>query len=422
MVKGRDMGFRFKPFWLKEEECGEVVRAAWLEKGWAGSIGDLKGKLKWCTGKLDSWSKERFGLLKKLIGLKQKELEDLLGRARDPDKVRESSSNSSSDRKWWGSLNLPPKVKVFIWKAESDTHVFWWCPKAVEVWGLTDWWERIERFKGIPCYDVLGGLFPLLFRGVLAGSLPEGVKGQNCGCAADLCCSRSGFCGTGDEYCGTGCQQGPCNPPPPTNDVSVPDIVTTEFFNGIIDQAEASCVGKNFYSRSAFVDALGSFSQFGRIGSQEDSRREIAAFFAHVTHETGHFCHIEEIDGASKDYCDETKTQYPCSPNKGYYGRGPIQLSWNFNYGPAGNSIGFDGLNSPETVANDPIVSFKAALWYWTNTVQSVMSQGFGATIRAINGERECDGVDRNAVQSRIRYYRDYCNQLGVAPGDNLEC
>ncbi|KAL5848373.1 hypothetical protein ACOSQ4_006386 [Xanthoceras sorbifolium] len=258
--------------------------------------------------------------------------------------------------------------------------------------------------------------------GVLAGSLPEGVKGQNCGCAADLCCSRSGFCGTGDEYCGTGCQQGPCNPPPPTNDVSVPDIVTTEFFNGIIDQAEASCVGKNFYSRSAFVDALGSFSQFGRIGSQEDSRREIAAFFAHVTHETGHFCHIEEIDGASKDYCDETKTQYPCSPNKGYYGRGPIQLSWNFNYGPAGNSIGFDGLNSPETVANDPIVSFKAALWYWTNTVQSVMSQGFGATIRAINGERECDGVDRNAVQSRIRYYRDYCNQLGVAPGDNLEC
>ncbi|KAL5848375.1 hypothetical protein ACOSQ4_006388 [Xanthoceras sorbifolium] len=54
-------------------------------------------------------------------------------------------------------------------EAESDTHVFWWCPKAVEVWGLTDWWERIERFKGIPCYDVLGGLFPLLFRGELEG-------------------------------------------------------------------------------------------------------------------------------------------------------------------------------------------------------------------------------------------------------------
>ncbi|KAL5848370.1 hypothetical protein ACOSQ4_006383 [Xanthoceras sorbifolium] len=272
-------------------------------------------------------------------------------------------------------------------------------------------------------FNMTKRLLTIIFvAGVLVGSLLESVKGQNCGCATDLCCSRFGYCGTGNEYCGTGCQQGPCNPPPPTNDVSVPDIVTAEFFNGIIDQAEASCVGKNFYSRSAFLDALGSYSQFGRIGSQDDSRREIAAFFAHVTHETGHFCYIEEIDGPSKDYCDETNTQYPCSPNKGYYGRGPIQLSWNFNYGPAGNSIGFDGLNSPETVANDPVISFKTALWYWTNNVQSVMSQGFGATIRAINGALECDGGNPSTVQARIRYYTDYCNQLGVAPGDNLEC
>ncbi|KAK0608442.1 hypothetical protein LWI29_030673 [Acer saccharum] len=268
-------------------------------------------------------------------------------------------------------------------------------------------------------FNMKKSLLTIIFiAGVLAGS----GKAQNCGCAADLCCSRFGFCGTGDDYCGTGCQQGPCNPPPATNDVSVPDVVTTEFFNGIIDQAAASCVGKNFYSRSAFVDALGSYSQFGRIGSEEDSRREIAALFAHVTHETGHFCYIEEIDGASKDYCDETNTQFPCSPNKGYYGRGPIQLSWNFNYGPAGNSIGFDGLNSPETVANDPVISFKTALWFWTNNVQPVMSQGFGATIRAINGALECDGGNPATVQSRIRYYRDYCSQLGVAPGDNLEC
>ncbi|TXG72744.1 hypothetical protein EZV62_001323 [Acer yangbiense] len=232
-------------------------------------------------------------------------------------------------------------------------------------------------------FNMKKSLLTIIFiAGVLAGS----GKAQNCGCAADLCCSRFGFCGTGDDYCGTGCQQGPCNPPPATNDVSVPDVVTTE------------------------------------IGSEEDSRREIAAFFAHVTHETGHFCYIEEIDGASKDYCDETNTQFPCSPNKGYYGRGPIQLSWNFNYGPAGNSIGFDGLNSPETVANDPVISFKTALWFWTNNVQPMMSQGFGATIRAINGALECDGGNPATVQSRIRYYRDYCSQLGVAPGDNLEC
>ena len=115
------------------------------------------------------------------------------------------------------------------------------------------------------------------------------VEAQNCGCAADLCCSRYGYCGTGDDYCGTGCQAGPCNTPPltpSTSDVAVADIVTSEFFNGIIDQADASCAGKDFYSRAAFLDALNSYDQFGKIGSLDDSKREIAAFFAHVTHET----------------------------------------------------------------------------------------------------------------------------------------
>ncbi|XP_024193020.1 endochitinase EP3 [Rosa chinensis] len=251
------------------------------------------------------------------------------------------------------------------------------------------------------------------------------VEGQNCSCAADLCCSRYGYCGTGDDYCGTGCQAGPCNTaplPPSTSDVPVADIVTPTFFNGIIDQAEASCAGKDFYSRATFLDALELYDQFGKIGSLDDSKREIAAFFAHVTHETGHFCYIEEIDGASKDYCDETNTEYPCNPNKGYYGRGPIQLSWNYNYGPAGESIGFDGLNAPESVANDPLIAFKTALWYWMNNVRPVIAEGFGETIRAINGALECDGGNPATVQKRVDYYIDYCNQLGVAPGDNLTC
>ena len=136
------------------------------------------------------------------------------------------------------------------------------------------------------------------------------------------------------------------------------------------------------------------------------------------------FCYIEEIDGPSKDYCDETNTQYPCVPGKGYYGRGPIQLSWNFNYGPAGNSIGFDGLNNPETVATNPVVSFKTALWYWMKFVHSIIvsGKGFGETIRAINGALECDGGNPATVNARVEYFKEYCNQLGVAPGDNLYC
>ncbi|CAA6667733.1 unnamed protein product [Spirodela intermedia] len=212
--------------------------------------------------------------------------------------------------------------------------------------------------------------------------------------------------------------------PAMVNAVVVSNVVTKEFFDGIINKSPGNCVGKNFYSRAAFLQAAGSFSGFGTEGSADLSKREIAAFFAHATHETGSFCFIEENGGSSKDYCDETKTQYPCVPGKGYYGRGPLQLSWNYNYGPAGRSINFDGLGSPETVANDPVVSFKASLWFWMNNVHwRIMSgQGFGETIRAINGDQECNSRNPATVNARVGYYINYCNQLGVAPGGNLRC
>lgn len=136
------------------------------------------------------------------------------------------------------------------------------------------------------------------------------------------------------------------------------------------------------------------------------------------------FCYIEEINGASRDYCDRNNTQYPCVEGRRYHGRGPMQLSWNYNYGPAGQSIGFDGLNNPETVATDPVVSFRAAFWHWMNNVHSIITsgRGFGATIRAINGALECDGNNPATVTARVNYYTDYCNQLGVSPGNDLTC
>ncbi|CAI9776397.1 unnamed protein product [Fraxinus pennsylvanica] len=115
-------------------------------------------------------------------------------------------------------------------------------------------------------------------------------------------------------------------------------------------------------------------------------------------------CYIEEIDGPSKDYCDESNREYPCVPDKGYYGRGPMQLSWNYNYGPTGNIIGFDGLNNPEIVATNRIVSFRTALWFWMNNCHYSITtgQGFGATIRAINGI-ECDGGKNRKELPKVR-------------------
>jgi len=264
----------------------------------------------------------------------------------------------------------------------------------------------------------------LLVAGVLA--LAELVSGQNCGCAPNLCCSRFGFCGDTDPYCGEGCQSGPCTGTTPGGGGSVADIVTNAFFNGIINP-DGSCPGRGFYTRAAFLEAVRANPRFGTTGSRDDIRREIAAFFAHASHETGRFCYREEIAGPSLDpsvYCDEQNRQYPCAPGRRYHGRGPLQLSWNYNYGPAGQSIGFDGLNNPQIVANDAVISFRASLWFWMNNVHSIITsgQGFGATIRAINGQLECNGANPATVTSRVNYYTSYCSQLGVSPGGNLRC
>ncbi|XP_026421201.1 chitinase 5-like [Papaver somniferum] len=248
---------------------------------------------------------------------------------------------------------------------------------------------------------------------------------QNCGCAPNLCCSQYGYCGSGNPYCGPGCRSGPCfgsgGGGGGGGGGSVGNIVTDGFFNGIINQAGGNCAGRGFYTRNAFLEAVKSYPSFAS-GSQEAAKREIAAFFGQVTHETGHFCYRDEINGASHNYCDPNSAGNRCTPGALYFGRGPIQLTWNFNYGPAGRSIGFDGLNAPETVSNDPIISFKTALWFWTNNVHPVMNQGFGATTRAINGALECNGRNPGTVQTRANYYTRYCSQLGVSPGGNLLC
>ncbi|KAF6159071.1 hypothetical protein GIB67_032688 [Kingdonia uniflora] len=265
---------------------------------------------------------------------------------------------------------------------------------------------------------------------MIVTTITDSVTGQNCNCPSEICCSQYGYCGTGEDYYGEGCKEGACR----THDISVADIVTPEFFNYIINQSARGCAGKTFYSRDAFLEAIDSYPRFGTVGSQYDSKREIAAFFAHVTHETHHFCYIEELDGASKDYCNETNTRYPCVSGRKYYGRGPLQLLWNFNYGPAGSSIGFDdfcyieeldGASKDycnETNTRYPCVSGRKyygrrplqLLWNFNYgpAGSSIVFDGFVPTVKAISDEK-----NSSAVQARVAYYRDYCEQFGVLHG-----
>lgn len=68
--------------------------------------------------------------------------------------------------------------------------------------------------------------------------------------------------------------------------------MTDEFFDYITSQAGSGCPGKKFYTRDAFLNATDSYYMFGRVGSYNDSLREIAAAFAHFTYETGRKLYI----------------------------------------------------------------------------------------------------------------------------------
>jgi len=243
------------------------------------------------------------------------------------------------------------------------------------------------------------------------------VNAQNCGCASGLCCSKYGYCGTTSDYCGDGCQSGPCSG-------SVGTIISQSIFDGLAGGAASSCEGKGFYTHDAFIAAANAYSGFGTTGSNDVQKRELAAFFANVMHETGGLCSINEIN-PPQIYCDQTNTAWPCTSGKSYHGRGPLQLSWNFNYGAAGQNIGFVGLTNPEKVGQDATIAFKTAVWFWmqnSNCHSAITSgQGFGATIKAINSG-ECNGGNSGEVSSRVNYYNNICSQLGVDPGANVSC
>ncbi|MFJ6700263.1 glycoside hydrolase family 19 protein [Streptomyces sp. NPDC091272] len=187
-----------------------------------------------------------------------------------------------------------------------------------------------------------------------------------------------------------------------------------------------------FYTYRGLTDALASYPAFANTGSDTVKRQEAAAFLANVSHETGGLQYVVEQNQSNyPHYCDATQP-YGCPAGQAaYYGRGPIQLSWNFNYKAAGDALGIDLLNNPRLVEQDPAVAWKTGLWYWntqsgpgTMTPHNaiVNGAGFGETIRAINGTLECNGGNPAQVQSRIDRYKAFTQILGTTPGSNLSC
>ncbi|MFJ7910728.1 glycoside hydrolase family 19 protein [Kitasatospora sp. NPDC096204] len=230
-----------------------------------------------------------------------------------------------------------------------------------------------------------------------------------------------------------GCGTGPTTTPTPT---VTPTSTGTPTPGGFpVSQAQFDQMFPNrnpFYTYQGLIDALSAYPAFAATGSDTVRRQEAAAFLANVSHETGALVYVVEQNTANyPHYCD-TSQPYGCPAGQAaYYGRGPIQLSWNFNYKAAGDALGIDLLRNPNLVQTDPAVAWKTALWYWntqngpgTMTAHNaiVNGYGFGETIRSINGSLECNGGNPAQVQSRIDAYQRFTQLLGTVPGSNLSC
>lgn len=207
-------------------------------------------------------------------------------------------------------------------------------------------------------------------------------------------------------------------------------------------------------SDASIVDVV-DYAAFAKAGTQETQLRELMAFLANISQETtggwatapgGQYAwglHFNEEQGyagtSNVGYVDAGNSQYPAVAGKSYHGRGPIQLSWNYNYGQVSEFLFGDKnvlLNNPEMVVNDGALAFQTAIWFWmtpqypkpsahavmvgdwTPTAQQEnagLIPGFGATVNIINGGIECNSGTENAkVLGRIGHYDKFTDIVGI--------
>jgi predicted chitinase len=193
----------------------------------------------------------------------------------------------------------------------------------------------------------------------------------------------------------------------------------------LIDRATFNAITGNSaqYTYDGFVEAAGAFKAFGGDVDETWAKREIAMFLANAKWETGNFQFTEEIAANRGVYCDATKA-YGCPAGENqYYGRGSMQLSWNFNYKAAGDYLGIDFLNQP-ALAIQPSNLWRTGLWFWmisadgaSSAPHTVFKSGFGSTIDRINGAVECNGGATDKVNGRIGYYNQILGLMKVEAG-----
>lgn len=138
------------------------------------------------------------------------------------------------------------------------------------------------------------------------------------------------------------------------------------------------------------------------VGGRIDTADRIAAFLAHLAHESGEYRYMEEL-ASGDDY--DTRTDLGNTPEidgdgRTYKGRGPMQITGRDNYVACGLALGIDliddiadpGDNKDPDRLKWPEYATLSAVWFWTTGNGSIdlnllADRGWFKTItRIING------------------------------------
>jgi len=163
-----------------------------------------------------------------------------------------------------------------------------------------------------------------------------------------------------------------------------------------------------------------SHEQYVQFSSQLFSRggisdkREAAMFLAQILFQTSGLRFKKELacvsDGCPSRYHKTLLAN--TSKDTRYFGRGYIQLAYDFNYKEASMDLFNDArlLENPDLVADEEQINWAVAFWYWkkkVGTIDGVKEGRFGVTTMALNGENECKGKFRNKARRRFKIYKN---------------
>lgn len=226
-------------------------------------------------------------------------------------------------------------------------------------------------------------------------------------------------------------------------------------------------VDPSWYNNSTPVEVtVVDFEDFVNRADTTDNKRELAAFLANISKETTGGWQFPIGGGSPGDYAlwglyfvhevgynssnsagvySQASTSYPPNPAKGYYGRGPIQLSWNYNYGQFSKFLYNDVqvlLDDPDSLQRDGVTAFKSALWFWmmpqcpkpschqvmhdqwlpqtgAYAASKMYQRGFAHTNNIINGGLECRSSSTTAFTDKVvlrsELYKYYLGLMGLS-------